>query len=242
MNGAEENIAALIARLEDPQKATIRAAVDELIDLSSVMPGLRGSLEQLLNEAQRKNRWAIAYVLCHLPEPCRVAILALLGGLDHRESDIRWAIALLLVRLAGTDSDLIQDLVALCRSGSVNQRRMAAYCIRDLQLSDNVSMAALLAAARDADPTVRVAALTSLKRRRDAGASERSLLLDRFMNDADSRVRNAAAVTLAQLGLPEETFIRTLEQNIRNGDPHARRAARAALNLLQIKRPAPYGS
>ena len=43
---------------------------------------------------------------------------------------------------------------------------MAVYCIRDLDLSDSASLAALLAASSDTEPTVRVAAVTSLKTRR----------------------------------------------------------------------------
>jgi HEAT repeat protein len=242
MNGAEENTAVLIARLEDSEKAKIRAAVDALIDLSSSIPSLRGSLEESLNDGQLKNRWAVGYVLGHLPQPSGAAILALLGGLDHIEPDIRWAIALLLVRLARSDGSLINSLLTLCASGTVNQRRMAAYCIRDLQLTDDASMAALSAAARDSDPTVRVAALTSLRRRSDAGAAARDLLLDRFVNDGDGRVRNAAAITLAQMGAPGEAFVRALEQSAKSGDAHARKAALAALELLQKKRPAPDGS
>jgi len=242
MNGAQDEIAALIARLEQPEKSKIRAAVDALIELSSTMPSLRAALEQSLDDNLRRNRWAVAYVLGHLPQPSGAAILAMLGGLDHAEPDIRWAIALLLVRLARSDGNLIDRLLALCASGTVNQRRMATYCIRDLQLTDGASMAALSAAAKDENPTVRVAALTSLRRRRDAGAAARDLLFDRFINDEDSRVRNAAAVTLAQLGAPDESFIRALEHSAKKGDAQARKAAVAALDLLQKKRPAPDGS
>jgi HEAT repeat protein len=239
MNRVEDKTAELIDCLEDSEKAKIRAAVDALVDLSAASPCVRTALEASLDDERRKNHWALAYVLGQLPQPSDAAIRALLGGLNHGEPDIRWAIALLLVRLARSDGSVLRLLLALCASGTVNQRRMAAYCIRDLQLADDASMAALSAAARDQDPTVRVAALTSLRWRRDASAAARCLLLDRYLNDEDGRVRNAAAVTLAQLGAPDEAFIRALEQNARSDDAHARKAATAALNLLQNKRPAP---
>jgi HEAT repeat protein len=242
MNGVEDKIAALIADLDHPEKAKIRAAVDALIDLSAHAPALRATLQGSLNDEQRKNRWAVAYVLGHLPQPSGAAIRVLLSGLDHGEPDIRWAIALLLVRIAKNEGNLANSLLALCASGTVNQRRMAIYCIRDLQFTDDTSMAALLAAARDEEPTVRVAALISLKSRRDAGTAARHELLERFINDPDGRVRNASAVTLAQLGAPDEAFLRALEQGAQSSDRRARKAALAALALLQKKRPAPNGS
>jgi hypothetical protein len=242
MNGVEEKIVALMADLDHPEKPKIRAAVDALIDLSADAPGLRAALEQALNDEQRKNRWAVAYVLGHLPQPSGAAIRVLLGNLDHREPDIRWAIALLLVRIAKAEGDLANLLLALSAGGTVNQRRMAIYCIRDLQFTDDASMRALLAAARDEEPTVRVAALTSLKSRSDVGAAARRQLLERFENDEDGRVRNASAVILAQLGAPDEAFIRALQQAAQSSDPRARKAALAALDLLQKNGPAPRDS
>ncbi|HEY7556951.1 MAG TPA: HEAT repeat domain-containing protein [Candidatus Binatia bacterium] len=242
MKGVEDKIVALIADLDHPEKAKIRTAVDALIDLSASAPSLRATLEESLDDKQRKNRWAIAYVLGHLPQPSGSAIRVLLSGLDHGEPDIRWAIALLLIRIAKNGGNLANSLLALCANGTVNQKRMAIYCIRDLEFADDASMRTLLAAAGDEEPTVRVAALISLKSRSDAGAAARHRLLERFINDPDARVRNASAITLAQLGAPDEAFFRALEQGAQSSDPRARKAALAALALLQKKRPAPCDS
>jgi len=242
MNGVEDKIVALLADLDRPEKAKIRAAVDALIHLSAAAPGLRSKLEQSLNDEQRKNRWAIAYVLGHLPQPSGAAIRILLNGLDHWEPDIRWAIALLLVRIAKHEGNLANSLLALCANGTVNQKRMAIYCIRDLEFTDDAGMRALLDAAGDEEPTVRVAAVISLKSRSNAGAAARRRLLERFINDPDGRVRNASAITLAQLGAPDEAFLRALEQGAQSSDPRARKASLAAIALLQKKRPAPCAS
>lgn len=242
MNGVEDRIVTLIADLEAPEKTRIRAAVDALIQVAADAPAVRAALEQCVGDEGRKNRWAVAYVLGHLPRPSSATIRALLKGLDRSEPDIRWAIALLLIQMVKGDGDLANLLLTLSAKGTVNQRRMAIYCIRDLRLTDHSSMAALLTAATDEEPTVRVAALTSLRWRSDSGSAARRRLLERYLDDPDGRVRNAAAVTLAQLGDPDETFTRALEQGAKSADAHARKAAVAALELLQKKRPAPNGS
>lgn len=238
----KESLAALIERLESRDRTEIRAAVDALIDLASSSTLPKALLEQLLADGNRENRWAVGYVLGHLPQPSAAAIGSLLDGLDRSEPDIRWAIALLLTRLAQSDGNIVERLLALSATGTANQRRMAIYCVRDLRLTCKASMAALASATGDRDPSVRVAAVTSLRWRADAGVSTRKLLLDRFVTDQDGRVRNAAAVTLAQLGAPDVSFVRALEECVGRGDAHARKAALAALEILKNQRPAPAGS
>ena len=239
MNGDQKQSAALIADLEHPQKPKIRAAVDALITLLPHEPGLKDDLEQSLSDARHRNLWAFAYVLGHLPQPSGATIRTLLTALDHNESDIRWAVALLLVRLAKTESVVISLLVELSRSGTANQKRMAVYCIRDLRLADNASLKALLAASRDSEAAVRVAAVTSLKTRNDVGANARKRLLELFLTDTDVRVCNAAAITLAQLGSPSEDFVAALRAAANSESAVLKKAASAALSLLEIERPAP---
>jgi hypothetical protein len=238
MNGDEEKNAALIAALDHPQKPKIRAAVDALIALSRHEPGLRAILEQSLGDGQHRNLWAFAYVLGHLPQPSGATHQALLAGLDHGEPDIRWAIALLLVRLAKMESVIANLLLELSRSGTANQKRMAVYCIRDLRLSDDASLQALLDATGDTESTVRVAAVTSLKTRSDAGPKARDRLLELFLTDTDVRVCNAAAITLAQLGSPSEDFVAALRAAENSENAPLKKAASAALSLLEGKRPA----
>ena len=232
MNSLNEKIAGLIAGLDHPEKAKIRTSVDGLIELSAGAPHVRTALEQSLREGRNKNRWAIAYVLGHLPQPSGAPIRALLDGLDHAEPDIRWAIALLLTRIARVEGSLINLLLELCRSGKMNQRRMAVYCIRDLQLSDDASMQALLSATRDEEATVRVAAVTSLRTRSDVGDSARRRMLEIFLQDDETKVRNASAITLAQLGSPSEDFVAALQSAENGSNAQLRKTATAALSLL----------
>ncbi len=241
MNADEEKTAALIAGLEHSQKTKIRAAVDALIALSAHEPGLRAILEESLNNAQPRNLWAFAYVLGHLPQPSATTLRALFAALDHNEPDIRWAIALLVTRLAKSEGAVVNLLLELSRSGTANQKRMAVYCIRDLQLRDDGSLQALLAASRDTEASVRVAAVTSLKTRNDAGPKARKRLLELFLTDRDVRVCNAAVITLAQLGSPSEDFIAALRAMEHSENAPLKKAVSAALSLLESERPASSG-
>jgi HEAT repeat protein len=237
----DDKIAALIADLGHSDKPRIRAAVDALIQLAAGAPALADELNHLLDDSRGKHRWPAAYILAHLPHPSQRVFAALLNALDHLDPDIRWAVMLLLVRLAKTDSEIVRLLLELRETGTPTQRRMAIYCIRDLNLTDAASLQALLDSLRDDDPTVRVAAVTSLKGRMGIDSSGRKMLYDLFVKDPDLRVRNAAAVTLAQLGSPSEEFLAALKMAGASEHAQLRKAATAALAIIQKRRSAPAG-
>jgi HEAT repeat protein len=65
------------------------------------------------------------------------------------------------------------------------------------------------------------------------------MLCDLFLNDPDLRVRNAAAVTLAQLGSPSEEFLVALKMAGASEHAQLRKAATAAIAILQKRRSAP---
>lgn len=238
----DSDTAALIAKLDHNDKPTIRAAVDALIPLAAGSPELCGILNRRLAEAGHKQYWPVAYILGNLPQPSRAVIAGLLEALDHREPDIRWAISLLLARIAKDNPALINLLIQLCATGSDNQKRMALYCLRDLTLSDSASLMALLAALRDHEPTVRVAAAICLKARPDIDDAGKEILLQAYSNDGESRVRHAAAIALANLGSPTAEFLIALKKNSASENEQTKKAAVAALELLEKRRSAPSGS
>ena len=229
----DDKIAALIADLDHSDKPRIRAAVDALIPLAADAPALADELNRLLDDSRGRHPWPAAYVLAHLPHPSQRVFETLLNTLDHPDPDIRWAIMLLLVRLAKTDSGIVRLLLDLRRTGTATQRRMAIYGIRDLNLTDAASLRALLDSLGDDDPTVRVAAVTSLKGRLGIDSGGRKMLYDLFVNDPDLRVRNAAAVTLAQLGSPSEEFLAALKMAEASEHAQLKKAATAALAILK---------
>ncbi|MGH7871336.1 MAG: HEAT repeat domain-containing protein [Candidatus Binatia bacterium] len=238
MNIDDRQIAALIANLDHHDKPTIRAAVDALIPLATASLQLREFLDQRLTANGHKNYWPVAYILGHLNRPSSACIANLLDTLDHPEPDIRWAMALLLQHIAKDEHNVVKLLIELCSSGTAKQKRMALYCLRDLALSDSVTVSTLLKALRDTDPTVRVSAAICLKRRADLDDSGKKLLLQVYANDADAKVRNTVAIALADLGSPSAEFLIALNKNRDSNDGQTKKAAIAALTLLEKRRSA----
>ena len=239
---SETNVSALIADLECSEKPIIRAAVNALVSLAETSAELRDRLHRKMGEAHVKNLWAVAYVLAHLPQPSRDVTQRLLESLGHHDPDIRWAIGLLLAHLANRDEEIMRQLLRLCTAGNALQRRMAIYCLRDLSLQDAESTAAFFLALRDPDPLVRIAAAAGLKKKTHLDSREKDTLLTVFLEDPDNRVKSVAAVTLAQVGEPSERFLLALNLAESSENEQIRRAANAALSLLENKRAAPSGS
>lgn len=238
----DRQITALIATLEQRDKPALRAAVDQLISLALNSPPLCARLERRLNEGGRRTDWPVAYVLGNLPNPSRPAIDRLFDALDHEEPDIRWAVALLLVRIAKEQKEVMGLLIRLCAAGSLKQKRMALYAIRDLALSDAASLSAFFTALQDSEPTVRVAAAICLKTRMDVDETGKRRLLEAYIHDAEPKVRHTVAITLAALGAPQPDFITALKKNRASEDEQTKKAAIAALELLEKRRSASSGS
>lgn len=242
MSGPSEEISALLDSLESSDKTTIRAAVDSLIAIAARTPDIKETLTQLLLDRSRKNLWPIAYILGKFPTPPQAALKVLLDTLGTEDPDIRWAVALLLVHLGKSNQGTITLLLDLLKIGNSNQRRMALYCIRDLNLRDAGSLQAMENSLRDPDPLVRVAAVTSLKTRPDVGGEGSDFLLHLFLKDPDSRVRHSAALTLAHVGAVSEKFFTALNEASQSEDPRSKKAANSALEVLQKKRSVPTGN
>ena len=234
----DNDIIRLIADLDHSDKPTIRAAVDALASLAAQSIEVRDLLNRRLSQSGHKNYWPVAYILAQLPQPSSDVVQTLLDALDHREPDIRWAIALLLVRMGKNDAHLVHRIVEICAKGSVNQKRMAIYCLRDLALADRESLDAFLSALNDADATVRVAAAIGLKQRPDLDDVGRKLLLQIYLSDNDIKARHTAAIALASLGSPSEEFLLALKENSASNNAQTRKAAITALDLLEKRRSA----
>jgi HEAT repeat protein len=242
MDRGDEKLATLLADLEKSDKPTLRKAVDALIDIATVDPQIGTILSELLNDSRRKNRWPIAYILASLPSPAESSVPVLIETLNHRDPDIRWAVALLLIRLAKMERPILRLLTELASKGTANQRRMAIYSLRDVGLSDDQSVETLVDSLRDPDPTVRVAAVTSLKTQSGLSEAGKNKLLQLFSQDQDPRVRHTAAVTLAHLGAPSEEFLSALAKASASDNAQLKKAATRALTILKNKRSAPSGS
>ena len=237
MKEDSEQIASLISALNHPDKKVIRQAADALVSMALHRPELTQRLNDLLSEAPEGSRWPIAYVLAQIGPPSSACLHVLKQTLDSKDPDIRWAVGLLLVRLGKSHVDVVALMLDLLKTGTPTQRRMALYCLRDVSLKDTVFQQALLESLRDADPLVRVAAVASLKFLPEIGKDGLDFLLHLFLADPDSRVQRTAALSLAQLGAPSDEIRTALKDASRSEDPQLRRAASAALELLEKKGP-----
>jgi HEAT repeat protein len=223
----------LIRSLDQSDKKAVRAAADALLSMSSAAPEIAGRLRAALAQAPAEKRWPIAYVLAHIPPLDGQCLDALKDALDFHDPDIRWAIALLLVRLAKKSEPGVEsNLLKLLHTGRPTQRRMAVYCLRDVGAED-LLREALPYSLGDSDPLVRVAAVTSLKTFPEIGRDLAEQVLRLVAEDSDSRVRASAALALAHLGAPTEKILATLEGAIRGADLNLAKAARAALAILE---------
>ena len=238
MDEEPDKIAALIAALHHPEKKVIRQAAEALISMAAVSPELVERLRLLLIETPAERRWPFGYVLAHLPPLSPECLNALTHTLESEDPDLRWATAVLLARLGKTAPGVTARLIGILKSGAPTQRRMAVYCLRDIGATDALSHQALLDALRDPEPLVRVAALTSLKGRPRLVQNELEFLLRLLREDPDSRIRYSAALVLAKSAAPTDEIRAALQEASRSGDALLKKAANAALRLLQKKGPA----
>jgi HEAT repeat protein len=223
----------LIQALDQPDKKAVREAVEALIPMAKGVRNVAARLCAALDAAPAEKRWPVAYVLAHLSPLSTPCVDALKGALGLSDPDIRWAVALLLVRLAKKPEPAVAaHLINLLHSGSPTQRRMAVYCLRDIGAQDLLG-AALQHALADSDPLVRVAAVTSLKAFPGIGRAATDQLLRLVSEDLDSRVRASAALALARVGAPGEKILATLDDAVHSADAKLAKAARAALQILE---------
>ncbi len=103
-----KQIAEWLDALDRPNKQMLRAAVDGLIAALPDSPETGKNLQDLLRDSQRRNRWPIAYILAHLPQPPAESLEILLDALDDSDPDVRWAVILLLARLTKPQTSVMQ--------------------------------------------------------------------------------------------------------------------------------------
>lgn len=219
----------LLSLLPHASMAVRRRAAEALARLSGLDESVRISLRPLLATADSRRRWGAAYALALVGENSAELRAAVEHCLGDDDPDVRWAAVALRCRLSGpAESD---GLVRLLRHGTPLQRRMAAYCLRQVYPASTAAADAVLRALEDSDAAVRLAAcaaavrLISDVRRLDAP-------LERLLADRDPRVQRAAAARCGEVSEHSERLVAALRRATANPDPALRRAAAGALQRL----------
>ena len=231
----------LIRELGDTRKAVQRRAIDELVAIAAsgdplVIEKLRASIAS----ADRRVRWAAAYALAQIGASSFAmdSADALCEAMADDDGDIRWAATNLMVRLGRENlTEISARLLKLAADGDHNARKMALYCIRDLEIAGPELLAVVEGAVHDGDVHVRLAALAVLSRLRDSSGQSVRIILECMKSDPDAGVRRAAASSLGNIqeaGADATAALASAAAD--HADESFARAARGALDRLDRER------
>jgi HEAT repeat protein len=231
----------LIRELGDAHKTVQRRAIDELAAIAaSGDPIVIEKLHESVASADRRVRWAAAYALAQIGATAFAmdSADALCEAMADDDGDIRWAATNLMVRLGHEKRENLAEirarLLKLVVGDDRNARKMALYCIRDLELAGPELLAVVETAVHDPDVHVRLAGLSVLSRIRDTSGQAIKVMLECMKFDADAGVRRAAASALGNIHNATTDAMAALESAaIDTADESLARAARGALDRLE---------
>ena len=226
-----QTLDALVECLGDERKQIQRRAAEVLTALSARGVAVRAVLLGSLQSSVPIQRWGAAYALSLLGTPPPQSQAALLECLGVDDGDVRWAAAAILLRM-DDQPGMIAALQGLLRGGDAAQRKMAAYCLRDLGARLPTVEQVLLDATNDQQPGVRMAAMSGLTRL----GTDRAVVSQRLtvmLQDHDAGVRRAAAAALGTLGDRSDAVLAALRVAFDSPDASLKRAAARSLRLLE---------
>lgn len=232
---SNEIITAIAACLAADSKTIRRRAADALAAAAHRDSNVAALIRQGLNSDDRRIRFGTAYALGAIDGGLDLdATPALCEALGDADGDVRWAAAELLVRLGHRESRRLgDDLLELLRGGNSPTRKMALYCIRDLELDSEDFLRAGAAATGDEDAHVRLAALALLASSFASREEAVTRMLERLEGDSDLGVRRAAAIALgASRGEPARVAQALQQAAGQSADESLARAARTALDRI----------
>lgn len=221
---------ALAACLGDARKIIQRRAAETFAALATQGTSVRDVLLRTLESDVARLRWGAAYALSLLGDAPPVALPTLMEALGSDDGDVRWAAANILGRLRG-DTAPVDALRRLLGTGNPAQRKMAAYCLRDLNARFPDVERALFAALHDPDPYVRLAVISAIGRLAIDQATAAQGLID-LLADPDASVQRVAAAVLGLLGDRSDAVHAALKRASQSADASLARAADRSLRLL----------
>ena len=230
----------LIQEFGDARKAVQRRAIDELVAIAAAgNPLVTEKLRDSIASADRRVRWAAVYALGQIGAGALALDCAdaLCEAMADDDGDVRWAATNLMVRLGRENLPEISTCLlklAAAADSDRNARKMALYCIRDLEITGPELLAVVERAAHDSDVQVRLAALAVLSRLRDASGQAVRIMLGCLKSDPDAGVRRAAASALGKIQSATADATSALMSAAADpADESLARAARGALDRLE---------
>jgi HEAT repeat protein len=228
----------LVEALGDSERGVVRAASEALLVLEQGGARLEPVLKRALQGAGPL-RVGAALVLARFGASDIALLPPLVEALASPARDVRWAAARAVVSLGQVHSEVLPVLLGLvAQDERVNVRRMAALALGELAPGQAESVVTLLGATRDADPSVRGAAVSALGGLYEPPREVAARLCEIVANDRDVSVRRLGCAALAQVGdsLPgpsEEALRRALDPA---GETGLQQAARYALEQWERRR------
>ncbi len=207
-----------------------RAAVGQLARFAPQQPEILERVRRKLSDPNPRVRWTAAFTLSRITPSDVSPLPVLFENLGQQTSDLRWAAAAAVHALAACAPDRVeQEILTLATTGNAVQRRMALYCLRDLDAVHARAQAVYLASLTHPDPLVRLAGLACVGRLTRAGPAIRAALATLLDSDPHPGVRRSTATTCHRLGRPDARLLAALSTAANSQDCSLRKAARRAL-------------
>lgn len=249
MSLPDEVVRSLLACLGHATKKVQRGAATVLIRFAVRQPEIIEALTHKLTDPDPRLRWTAAFTLSQLDLPrsapqdvssnqtqlldTSTLLPVLIENLGHQESDLRWAAATAALQLARHHTqDVVPAIIQLVHTGNAVQRRMALYCLRDLEQTDQAAQEAYLASLHDRDPMVRLGSLSCLGKLRLTSEAMRAAMLRLLEHDPDMGVRRSAALTCGHIGDTDTHIVETLQRTAQSDDSSLRKVSTGALKKL----------
>ncbi len=225
------NLDELRGALAASDKRVQRKAAEVLGALAGASAEIRAAIGAALAADDRASRWGAAFAEACSGAPSPAAGLVWVESLGSADRDLRWAAHDLIVRhAAAVGSEPIARLCAAAGDGShAERRKMALYCLRDLDPSPALGRDAVMAALDAEEIEVRLAALAALAQLAPDGAGER---VAAYLDDPEPRMRRAAAAALGKLGELSPAILDALRRAENSTDSGLARAASRALRAV----------
>lgn len=225
----DDDLAFLAECLGSAHKAVQRPAADVLAARAAGDARVRALLDRALDAPALGLRWGAVYALSRsrtgMPPGVLDVLLEVFGLAD---GDIRWAAAAIVVGMGAAPT--VAALADLARDGNAAQRKMALYCLRDLEARTPEVLTRVHHALDDDVVGVRLAAMAAVARL--AAPAPAACALVARLADADARLRRTAAATLGRLGVADAAVTDALGAAAEADDAVLARTARRSLDRL----------